>query len=301
MESLRCARCAYSVRFCPHCGTLLPARREGSSRASATTNSNTTCATPAPRSGKAGTALPQSGAAAAASVHLESDGATDWQDPSAAWRRGLPDRHVSAFEVYRLVTTTRAGRKRPACSAAGAPDGMGDTGNGGDASTPTSPPAGDGPHEDAERSVALAWLRLSPSKKRAYEAEARTWVGAVDAATATAEQPAPPPAVTPSHTDALYAAAALPAPALPASTATTCAVATAATAKKPHTVGPNSFNLFRAALRSQRRLPMTEVAALWRAMTPAEKAPYDAAAARLRTEAMLAHGRQAPSAEGVGN
>jgi hypothetical protein len=244
------------------------------------------------------------------------------QDPPDAttekwWKQRLPTRPVSAYEVYKAQqqeTRQTAGAAWDVLSAdvSDAKDTAFSHGEptrtstcaAGESAVLTPPPQ---PQQelDGQRTLAVAWLQLSPQAKQRYEAVAQWWFRelqhrscaestATTSATPTANTATEEAAVFPQEggtTDALSVApaAGVEAPTPPPLTTTSVTKRSRRPAMSTkNTRGPakTSFHLFRAETKG-RGWSMAEAAAVWQRMSVAEKARYDAAAARYRTATLL--------------
>ncbi|CAG9573579.1 hypothetical_protein_-_conserved [Leishmania major strain Friedlin] len=274
-----CRRCGCTLQFCPCCGAALGGRRDG--------------AVKGPPNGSEGGLFSCNSSLrtrSAAERALGSGASVPWSQSTAAWRKRLPRRPVSAYEVYLAavhgVVADEGGKEAAAASRALADP------------RPAMAAAEGGQRSDEQvRAAALSWLRMTPVEKRVYEEEAQSWQTRLETLST-----APPSA----HDlgEGSSSAAALPdalpsaEQPLPQQQHSSHLVAQRSSPKATAERLPrskSSFVLFRAHMKGRRKMCMRELCAVWRNMSAEEKAPYDAAAASKRTEQFLS---QTPSAPG---
>ncbi|KAK7194938.1 hypothetical protein NESM_000416300 [Novymonas esmeraldas] len=250
---LVCGGCQCTLRYCPCCGAALPLRREGEAR-----------------HGGGHDTLPSGTAACHAGADVVVTTPAAWRLDAAVWRQRLPRRPVSAYEVYLAVLGVAADAGETVGGGA-AVRGITEDAFGEDL-PPAAAAAVDAEHtreQQPPRDAALSWLRMAAAEKQAYAAEAQAWQD-----TLAAGGPAPP--VEPHRQSR------------PPQTAPRSSTKRSA-AGETRVRYPSSFDLFRAGLKGRRKMTMTEVCAVWRCMSAAEKAPYDVAAASQRTELRRHH------------
>ncbi|CAM67861.1 hypothetical protein, unknown function [Leishmania infantum JPCM5] len=278
-RSCRCCGC--TMQFCPCCGAALAGKRDGAVKGHSNGNDGGLFSCNS-------SLRPHSAAERA----VGSGASVPWSHGTAAWRKRLPRRPVSAYEVYLAavhgVVADEGGKEAAAASRTLADP------------RPAMAAAEGGQRSDEQvRAAALSWLRMTPAEKRVYEEEAHSWqtrLGALstvppsahnlgeDSSSATALPDALPSVERPlsqqQHSSHLVAQRSSKTPAperLPRS--------------------KSSFALFRAHMKGRRKMCMRELCAVWRNMSAEEKAPYDAAAASKRTEQFLSQTLSAPDSQ----
>ncbi|KAG5505803.1 hypothetical protein JKF63_05139 [Porcisia hertigi] len=287
----RCGQCRFMIRFCPCCGTALGGKSDH--------------ALGSPHNVAGSASLPRDAAFlphVAAQRTECSLSSLPWIENTAAWRRRLPRRPVSAYEVYLAAVYGVVASKGEGKGAA---------------SLGTAPAAEGGHHSDREvrAAAALSWLRMAPADKCPYEQEAQAWEahlgtvkkvsvnvparGAATALSSSAEAPTSEhlEGEPPSAASLLFS---LPSAEQSLSHPQKAPRVVGGLQSKTHTSmekrprGSSSFALFRSSMKGRQKMSMREVSCVWRHMSVEEKAPYDTAAAARRTERFLAQASSSP-------
>ncbi|GET88412.1 hypothetical protein, unknown function [Leishmania tarentolae] len=274
-----CRYCGCTMRFCPSCGSALTGKRDSTAKCHIGSHDRLLFSR--------NSSLPHHSTADCA----EGSGASvPWCQGVVDWRQRLPRRAVSAYEVYLAAVhglVADNGDKEAAASSRVL-------------SGPQSERAAaeDGQHNDEQmRAAALAWLRMMPAEKRAYEEEAQSWQTRLETV-----DTAPPPAPNTGEDSSLSAVLPDTLPCeerlLPQQQHSLNLVAqrTKTTSERMRR-NKSSFSLFRAHMKGRRKMCMRELSAVWRNMSAEEKAPYDAAAASRRTEQLLSQTPLAPGSQ----